>query len=109
MRATIIINPRSGLSRTHDTASGSRLDRAKRWAEAAGVHAEVAVTTCGGHAAELSAMALAAGVDRVIVWGGDGTVNEAAGPLFGTVTALGIVAGRIRRWTREKSRAAQGA
>ncbi len=93
MRATIIINPRSGLSRTHGTATGSRLDRAKRWIEAADAHAEVELTTCGGHAAELSAVALAAGVDRVIVWGGDGTVNEAAGPLFGTATALAIVAG----------------
>lgn len=93
MRATIIINPRSGLSRTHDTAAGSRIDRARRWAEAAGAHAEVEVTTCAGHAEELAARAVAAGVDRVIVWGGDGTVNEAAGPLFGTSTALAIVAG----------------
>lgn len=93
MRATIIINPRSGLRSSHDTADGSRSDRAKRWAAAAGVHADVEVTTCGGHAAELAARAAAAGVDRVVVWGGDGTVNEAAGPLFSTATALAIVAG----------------
>jgi diacylglycerol kinase (ATP) len=93
MRALIIINPRSGLRKTHETADGSRFDRAKRWAASAGVHADVELTTCCGHAAELATRAAASGFDRVVVWGGDGTVNEAAGPLFGTSTALGIVAG----------------
>ena len=93
MRAAIIINPRSGLKKTHDTADGTRLERAKRWAESAGVRADIDVTTRSGHAEELAARAVAAGVDRIVAWGGDGTVNEVAGALFGTVASLGIVPG----------------
>jgi diacylglycerol kinase (ATP) len=93
MRAAIIINPRSGLKKTHDTPQGTRLERAKRWTEAAGVDAVIEVTTRSGHAAELAANALAAGVDRIVAWGGDGTVNEVAGALFRTGAALGIVPG----------------
>jgi diacylglycerol kinase (ATP) len=93
MRAAIIINPRSGLKKTHHTADGTRLDRAKRWAESAGVLADIEVTTRSGHAKEIAAKAVAAGVDRIVAWGGDGTVNEVAGALFGTVAALGIVPG----------------
>jgi len=93
MRAAIIINPRSGLKKTHDTADGTRLERAKRWAESAGVRADIALTTRSGHAEELAARAVADGVDRIVAWGGDGTVNEVAGALFGTAAALGIVPG----------------
>ena len=93
MRAAIIINPRSGLKKTHNTADGTRLVRAKRWAESAGVRADIEETTRSGHAEELAAKAVAAGVDRIVAWGGDGTVNEVAGALFGTVAALGIVPG----------------
>jgi YegS/Rv2252/BmrU family lipid kinase len=93
MRAAIIINPRSGLKKTHTTAGGTRLERAKRWVESAGVRADIHETTRSGHAGELAAKAVAAGVDRIVAWGGDGTVNEVAGALFGTVAALGIVPG----------------
>jgi diacylglycerol kinase (ATP) len=93
MRAAIIINPRSGAHRRRVTAHGSRQDHARRSADLAGVGLEIRVTTKRNHAAELAAELLAAGMDRIIVWGGDGTVNEAAGPLIGSQAALGIVRG----------------
>lgn len=93
MTAKIIINPRSGLKKSHDSAEGSRFDRARRWAASAGVDADITETTSRGHAAELARLAVAANADRVVAWGGDGTVNEAAGALFGTSIPLGIVPG----------------
>jgi len=93
MRAVIIVNPKSGLSTGPAGLHASRRERVAEWARRAGVAAEVIETTSRGHGAELAASFAAAGVDRVIVWGGDGTVNEAAGPLIGTKTALGIVPG----------------
>lgn len=93
MRTLIIVNPRSGVAKRHRTADGTRMECAARWARAMGAQAEVMATTHGGHAAELATAFLTAGVDRVIAWGGDGTVNEAAGPLFGSGVAFGIVPG----------------
>ncbi|HXT69107.1 MAG TPA: diacylglycerol kinase family protein [Vicinamibacterales bacterium] len=93
MRIAIIINPRSGLAKSHRTAAGTRVECAARWAASMGVTAEVEVTTHAGHAAELAAGFLATGVDRVVAWGGDGTVNETAGPLLGSRVAFGIVPG----------------
>lgn len=43
------------------------------------------------HAAELAARAVADGCDRVVVAGGDGTMNEAAASLVGTGATLGLV------------------
>ena len=37
--------------------------------------------------------ALDAGSDRVVVWGGDGTLNEVAGSLLDTGMRLGVVPG----------------
>lgn len=51
----------------------------------------IEVTERHGHAAELAGAAVARGAELVIAWGGDGTVNEVAGPLIGTSTALGVV------------------
>lgn len=51
----------------------------------------VALTERSQHARELSEQFLADGVDRVIAWGGDGTINEIAGPLIATKVSLGIV------------------
>lgn len=49
------------------------------------------LTERAGHAAELASAAAAGGVGLVIVWGGDGTVNEAGGALAGSETALGLI------------------
>lgn len=46
-----------------------------------------------GHAARLARGAARAGADAVVVFGGDGTLNEAANGLAGTTTALGVLPG----------------
>jgi len=59
--------------------------------QASGTSVDVVATTAAGHGRDLAASFVSRGYDRVIAWGGDGTVNEVAGPLIGTHTALGIV------------------
>lgn len=54
---------------------------------------EVRSTKARGHAAELSMDAVKKGYEFVFACGGDGTINEAATPLVGTKTALGIIPG----------------
>jgi diacylglycerol kinase family enzyme len=54
---------------------------------------EVAETTSRNHASELSRDAVDRDFDAVIVFGGDGTVNEAAQGLVGTEVALGVLPG----------------
>ena len=54
---------------------------------------EVAETSRRGHAARLAQGAAAAGVDAVVVLGGDGTLNEAANGLAGSSTALAVLPG----------------
>ena len=54
---------------------------------------EVAFTSARGHATELAAEAAEDGRDVVIVFGGDGTLNEAANGLYGTGTALAVLPG----------------
>ncbi len=54
---------------------------------------DVVLTTAPGHAVDLAREFVRNRVDRVIAWGGDGTINEVAGPLIATDTVLGIVPG----------------
>jgi diacylglycerol kinase family enzyme len=54
---------------------------------------EVSETSRRGHATRLAQGAAAAGVDCVVVLGGDGTLNEAANGLAGSDTALGVLPG----------------
>lgn len=91
MRAGVIINPAAGRGARDSRDVTDRVRRAERVAAAAGVRVDVVVTTSAGHAAEHSRAFVAAGVDVVVAWGGDGTINEVAGPLLGSPVALGIV------------------
>ena len=54
---------------------------------------ELRETSRRGHATRLAQGAARAGVDVVVVLGGDGTLNEAANGLAGTSTALGVLPG----------------
>jgi YegS/Rv2252/BmrU family lipid kinase len=87
MRLTVIINPIAGRARRG-------IDRealARSLLAAHGLVADVAITGAAGHGRNLALAAIDRGVDRVVAWGGDGTVNEVAGPLIGSPVSLGIV------------------
>jgi YegS/Rv2252/BmrU family lipid kinase len=88
----IIINPVSGRRGHHKTTRDERATRAQQLADTHQTSIAIEVTHGPGHGAELARAFVRQGVDRVIAWGGDGTINEVAGPLIGTRTALGIVA-----------------
>ncbi len=90
MRIAIIINPVSGRGR-RGPAGESRARLARELTARAGVDAEIHVTRAAGHGAELASQFRDAGYDVIAAWGGDGTVNEVAGPLIGATTALAIV------------------
>jgi len=95
MRAGVVINPISGRAgRVHD-AGPRRAALARDVAARLRVNADVRITERAGHAAELTKLFIEAGCARVVVWGGDGTVNEVAGPIVarGTSVTLGIVPG----------------
>lgn len=54
-------------------------------------HCTIVWTERPGHGAEIATQCAENGVDICVAVGGDGTVNEVAGSLTGTQTALGIV------------------
>lgn len=89
MRAAVIINPKSGRGASGTPAEKQALARAV--AAECGVDAEVAFTERAGHGRELALAFATAGIDTVVAWGGDGTVNEVAGAVAGTASAFGIV------------------
>lgn len=87
----IIINPISGGGGHRRDAGDARAAIARQAVAAARRDAEVVVTRAAGHGAELARRFVAQQADLVIAWGGDGTLNEVAGPVIGTTTAFGIV------------------
>ncbi len=91
MRAAIIVNPVSGPDTGTSPAGAARVELAERLAGRTGFGVDVAATSGPGHAAELAGHFVSRGCSRVIAWGGDGTINEVAGPLMGSRTSLGIV------------------
>lgn len=82
----LIANPRAG-------SVSPRVREVIAKALAADFKLEAHVTRSRAHAMDLSAQAVSDGFEAVFVFGGDGTVNEAAQPLVGTGVALGILPG----------------
>jgi YegS/Rv2252/BmrU family lipid kinase len=85
-----IINPISGTG-ADPTIAERRVSLVKEEARRRGLSAEIHLTTHAGHARELAEASAASHVDLVIVWGGDGTVNEAGGALIGSTTTLALI------------------
>lgn len=85
-----IINPISGAG-ADPAAAGRRVALVRAEAKRRGLRADIHLTERGGHARELAAASAAAGTELVIVWGGDGTINEAGSALLGSSTTLGVV------------------
>lgn len=90
-RASVIVNPVAGPDGHRPGVGTARAARARRALDALGVAGDVVITPSQGHAAALVRDLVARGAEVVIAWGGDGTINEVAGALIGTPTALGIV------------------
>ena len=99
-RVLVIINPVSGPARRGGAAR--RVGIARHTLERLGAQANVRLTERVGHAYELGLEAAAAGVELVIAWGGDGTINEVGRALVQhhaeampgePASALGIIPG----------------
>ena len=90
MSIVAIINPISGAGA--DRAAGARrIALVRSEVERRGLRAEIHVTERAGHAHHLAAASAAAGAQLVIVWGGDGTMNEAGAGVLHSDTAVALV------------------
>jgi diacylglycerol kinase family enzyme len=85
-RVLLIVNP---VARTVSKPTLAVIEKAL----SADFRLEVAETKQRGHASELAAQALAEGVDLVVVFSGDGTINEVVNALAGSDCALGVLPG----------------
>ena len=85
-RLLLIVNP---VARTYSKPTLAVIEKAL----SADFRLEVAETKERGHASELAAQAVDEGIDLVVVFSGDGTINEVVNALAGSETALGVLAG----------------
>ena len=81
-----IVNPISGSGHKE-----SALKAIERYLDRDRFNSEICYTEYAGHGTEIAREAAARGIDIVVAVGGDGTVNEIAGSLVGTETALAII------------------
>lgn len=89
-RAVVIINPLSGHGR-HEPQIQAHAALAQDVLGRHDIDALVRPTTATGDARAFAREAAVSGCGLVIAWGGDGTVNEAAGALIHTGVPLAIV------------------
>src|SRR5918996_1447100 len=85
-RLLLVVNP---VARTYSKATLAVIEKAL----SADFRLEVAETKERGHALELGTQAVHDGIDLVVVFSGDGTVNEVVNALAGTRTALAALPG----------------
>jgi diacylglycerol kinase family enzyme len=85
-RLLLIVNP---VARTYSKATLAVIEKAL----SADFKLEVAETKERGHANELATQAVADDLDLVVVFSGDGTVNEVVNALAGTETAIAALPG----------------
>jgi diacylglycerol kinase family enzyme len=85
-RVLLIVNP---VARTVSRPTMAVIEKAL----SADFKLEVLETSERGEATEVAAQAAADGLDLVVVFSGDGTINEAVNGLAGTDAALGVLAG----------------
>jgi YegS/Rv2252/BmrU family lipid kinase len=85
-RVLVIINPVSGPLRRGRPAE--RVQAAKSAFDRLGMPAEIRLSERVGHAHELALEGATSGVDLVIAWGGDGTINEVGRALVQTKSVV---------------------
>lgn len=89
-RAIVIVNPFSGRGR-HEAEIRTHAGLATTLLASYDIEATVRPTEAPGDANRFARAAADAGVDLVIAWGGDGTINEVACALVQTGIPLGII------------------
>ena len=90
MSVAAIINPISGAG-ANPSVAAARIALLRAEADRRGMPVEIHLTARAGHARELATSAASSGASLVVVWGGDGTINEAGSALLHTGTTLGVV------------------
>jgi YegS/Rv2252/BmrU family lipid kinase len=87
MKTRFIFNPCSGRNRGRPRLASDL----QAFVTAHRLDASIVFTECPGHATELAREALAAGCERIVAVGGDGTMNETAQALVDSPAALALV------------------
>lgn len=90
MKVVAIINPISGAG-ADTTVAAHRTALLTDALQRRGLTAPIHLTEYAGHAHALARTAASDAADLVIVWGGDGTVNEAGAALLRSRCALGVI------------------